>query len=69
MKLGKVVINGRSKTQVLRVKKDSKGNHYWDSDVIGWIPQERIEMEAKAFSVGTNITVVYSRETVAKEST
>lgn len=58
----------RSKTQVLEVVEDAKGNRFWHSDVVGWVPQEVIEMPSRMFLVGTRITVEYSVETVQPTS-
>lgn len=53
----------RSNVQVLEVV-ELDGKRFWYSEVIGWVPHDEIEMAAEHFSVGTKITIQYSRETV-----
>ena len=46
-----------SRKQVLEVKADSNGRHYWHCDLQWWVPHKSIELTAQSFKKGTCITV------------
>ena len=45
------------RTQVITVKTNDRGKHYWHCEGYVWVPKERVELNAKQFRVGTTVTV------------
>ena len=58
----------RSNVQVLEIVEGKDGKKHWHSEVVGWVPLEAIEMGVDNFSVGTKVTIEYSKETILPKS-